>query len=79
MLAYNPDLVIVDFTTNDQTNDYHAGSYEAILRTLYEKQIAFVTIAFGNVNNAEYQQGVYHKGTNREELHGPVCFITMLL
>ena len=72
VLAYNPDLVIVDFTTNDQTNDYHAGSYEAILRTLYEKQIAFVTIAFGNVNNAEYQQGVYHKGTNREAIHGPV-------
>lgn len=73
VLAYNPDLVLLDFTTNDQTNDYHAGSYEAILRTLYEKQIAVITIAFGNVNNTEYKaDGTCHRGTNREELHGPV-------
>lgn len=72
VLAHNPDLVIVDFTTNDQTDDYHAGSYEAILRTLYEKQIAFVTIAFGNVNKDEYKNGIYHKGGNREAIHGPV-------
>lgn len=73
VLAYNPDLVLLDFTTNDQTNDYHAGSYEAILRTLYEKEIAVVTIAFGNVNNSEYtNQGLCHRGTNREDLHGPV-------
>ena len=73
VLAYNPDLVLLDFTTNDQSNDYHAGSYEAILRTLYEKQIAVVTIAFGNVNNSEYNnQGLCHRGTNREDLHGPV-------
>ena len=73
VLAYNPDLVLLDFTTNDQTDDYHAGSYEAILRTLYEKQIAVVTIAFGNVNNNEYKaDGTCHRGTNREDLHGPV-------
>ena len=73
VLAYNPDLVLLDFTTNDQTDDYHAGSYEAILRTLYEKQIAVVTITFGNVNNTEYkEQDLCHRGTNREDLHGPV-------
>lgn len=73
VLAYNPDLVLLDFTTNDQANDYHAGSYEAILRTLYEKEIAVVTIAFGNVNNTEYKaDGTCHRGTNREDLHGPV-------
>jgi len=72
VLAYNPDLVLLDFTTNDQTNDYHAGSYEAILRTLYEKQIAVVTIAFGNVDRDEYKLGTDKRGTNREDLHGPV-------
>lgn len=72
VLSFNPDLVILDFTTNDQPNDYHAGSYEAILRTLYEKQIAVVTIAFGNVNRSEYNKGVCLRGTNREDLHGPV-------
>ncbi|MBO5232354.1 MAG: carbohydrate binding domain-containing protein [Clostridia bacterium] len=72
VLSFNPDLVILDFTTNDQPNDYHAGSYEAILRTLYEKQIAVITITFGNVNSSEYNKGVCLRGTNREDLHGPV-------
>ncbi len=73
VLAYNPDLVLLDFTTNDQPNDYYAGSYESILRTLYEKEIAVVTIAFGNVNNTEYNsEGICHRGSNREDLHGPV-------
>ena len=72
VLAYNPDLVILDFTTNDQTDAYHAGSYEAILRTLYEKQIAVVTITFGNVNSSEYNNDIYLRGSNREDLHGPV-------
>jgi len=73
VLAYNPDLVILDFSANDQLDDFYSGSYEAILRTLYENQIAVVTIAFGNVNNNEYtNQSVYHKGRNSEDLHGPV-------
>jgi len=72
VLAYNPDLVILDFTANDQPNDYYAGSYEAILRTLYEKQIAVITITFGNVNSSEYNKGVCLRGTNREDLHGSV-------
>lgn len=72
VLACDPDLVIVDFTTNDQTDAFYADSYEAIIRTLMQNGIATIGIMFGNIDRAMLEQGVYQKGTNREELHAPV-------
>ncbi len=78
VMSHNPDLVLLDFTTNDQKNDYHAGSYEAILRTLIENDVAVVTVLFGSIVNSEYKATTpaYHKSGNREELHGPVMLYT---
>lgn len=73
VLSFNPDFVIVDFTTNDQPDNFHAGSYEAIIRTLYENKVAFLCIAYGSINNAKYKaESIYERHPNREELHGPV-------
>lgn len=77
VLAYNPDIVIVDFTTNDSAaNAYCAGSYEAILRTLISKNVATLSVIFGNVNNAQYQQGTSIKGSNCESLHAAPMLYT---
>ncbi len=71
VLACKPDLVLVDFTTNDQTDSFYADSYEAVLRTLLQNNIATIGVLFGNVDRTQLEQGVYRKGTNREDLHAP--------
>lgn len=49
---HNPDLVLVDFTTNDSAGDVrYRLSYETILRTLLKKEIAVISVLFGSVNN----------------------------
>lgn len=77
VLAYNPDIVIVDFTTNDgKTNAYHTGSYEAILRTLTSKNIATLSVIFGSVNSSQHNNGVDVKGSNCESLHAAPMLYT---
>lgn len=52
VLDHNPDLVLVDFTTNDNAGALsHRSSYETILRTLIKENIAVISIAFGAVSN----------------------------
>ena len=73
VLSHNPDLVIVDFTTNDGSNDERYNySYEAIIRTLLEQQVATVAVMFGPVKSTEYNNGVYIKSGNCVNVHLPI-------
>lgn len=54
VLAHQPDLVLVDFSTNDQDANDYAYSYEALIRTLAEQNIATIAILYGSrVNSTE--------------------------
>ena len=58
ILELNPDLVIVDFTTNDGGNDTrYASSYEAVIRRLLEDDIAVISVIFGAVSNYDANNG----------------------
>lgn len=73
VLSRNPDLVIVDFTTNDGSDDERYNySYEAIIRTLLEQQVATVAVMFGPVKSTEYNNGVYIKSGNCVNVHLPI-------
>ena len=74
VLSYNPDLVLVDFTTNDQDEQRYAYSYEAVIRTLLEHKIATVAILFGAVESSKYNggNGTCERKPNREAMHLPV-------
>ena len=73
VLSYNPDLVIVDFTINDQNEQRYAYSYEAIIRTLLQKQVATVGLLFGCVNQGKYNSnGPCVREQNRESMHLPI-------
>lgn len=52
VLDHDPDLVLVDFTTNDSQGDIrYRIPYETIIRSLLENDIAVVSVVFGCVNN----------------------------
>ena len=72
VLSHNPDLVIVDFTTNDGSDERYNYSYEAIIRTLLEQQVATVAVMFGPVKSTEYNNGVYIKSGNCVNVHLPI-------
>lgn len=57
VLEFNPDLVIVDFTTNDISDIRHSTSYEAVIRRLLEEDIAVISVIFGCVSNYDVNNG----------------------
>ena len=62
VLAYDPDLVFIDFSVNDTTNrtEINKQAYESLLRKLwkYESAPAIVTIAMTQENGTSFQE--YH-------------------
>lgn len=62
MLAYDPDLVFIDFSVNDTTErtDTNKSSYEGLLRKLWfaDSSPAIVTIAMTQENGTSFQE--YH-------------------
>lgn len=70
VLSYNPDLVIVDFTTNDGADDErNYYSYESVIRTLMENEVATVALMFGPVKSSEYNKGTCIRSTNAVNVH----------
>lgn len=53
VFAHNPDLVLVDFTTNDSAGDERYRSpYETVLRRILEDtDTAIISVVFGSVSN----------------------------
>ena len=73
VLDDKPDLVIVDFTTNDQNEERYRYTYEALIRKLMEKQVATIAIMFGSVDPKKYDSAdkICSKRDNRTDLHFP--------
>ena len=72
VLDHKPDLVIVDFTTNDQNEERYRYTYEALIRKLMEEKIATVAIMFGSVVPENYNADkTCIRGANRTDLHFP--------
>ena len=74
VLDHNPDLVLVDFTTNDNGGDLrYRSSYETIIRTLVEEKIAVISVAFGSVSNynADNTSGSNKRNNNSMSTHLP--------
>ena len=73
VLDHKPDLVIVDFTTNDQNEERYRYTYEALIRKLMEKQVATIAIMFGSVDPKKYDSAdkICSKRDNRTDLHFP--------
>ncbi len=65
LLAYKPDVVFVEFTVNDDTNEHFKETYEGLLRKVYghETKPAVITL----------QNAFYHDGVCAEEIHTPVA------
>lgn len=53
VFAHNPDLVLVDFTTNDSAGDIrYRSTYESVLRRILEdSETALISVVFGSVGN----------------------------
>lgn len=64
LLCYNPDFVIVEFSVNDDNNEFFEETYEGLIRKIYqvEKEIGMLI-----VNNVRYDNG-----ENTEEIHNKI-------
>ena len=51
VLAYNPDLVILEWDMNDQPEDYRQGTYEFMIRKLLKEDIAVVMLSMAGSKN----------------------------
>lgn len=72
LLSKDPDFVVVDFTTNDDsTNNQFRETYENLVRRILEHDTepAVMMIMFGAVDNAQYQQGKYVRKPNSAANH----------
>ncbi|MCR4902257.1 MAG: SGNH/GDSL hydrolase family protein [Butyrivibrio sp.] len=65
VLSYEPDLVLVEFSVNDECNDYFMESYEGLIRKLlyYKKEIAVAAIF----------NFYYENGKTAERLHSKIA------
>ncbi len=64
LLCYNPDFVIVEFSVNDENNEFFEETYEGLIRKIYqvEKEIGMLI-----ANNVRYDNGV-----NAQEIHNKI-------
>ena len=75
VFAHNPDLVLVDFTTNDSAGDirYRVPYESALRRILEDSNIALVSVVFGPVNNysADNVENPNYRANNSLSSHLP--------
>ena len=69
VIENNPDLVLLDFTINDQYVADYAYSYEALVRELAEHEIATIAIMFGQ--RQYYTTSGIKKERNLRDMHLP--------
>lgn len=64
VLVYNPDLIIVEFSVNDEEDSFFEETFEGLIRKIYsEKSIPAVLI----LNNVYYDTGI-----NAQEYHNRI-------
>lgn len=65
VLSHDPDLVIVEFSVNDECNDYFYESYEGLIRKLLYSESAPAVVCLYNF--------FYEDGKSAERLHSKVA------
>ena len=65
VLAYDPDLVVVEFSVNDECTDYFLESYEGLIRKLLYSKSAPAVVCLFNF--------FYENGKTAERLHSKVA------
>lgn len=65
LLVYQPDVVFIEFTVNDDTSEHFKETYEGLLRKVYghDSKPAVITL----------QNAFYHDGVSAEAIHTPVA------
>ncbi len=65
VLSYDPDLVVVEFSVNDECTDYFLESYEGLIRKLLYSESAPAVVCLFNF--------FYENGKTTERLHSKVA------
>ncbi len=65
LMVYQPDVVFIEFTVNDDSNVHFQETYEGLVRKVYGHKTAPAVITL--------QNAFYHDGICAEEIHTPVA------
>lgn len=65
LLVYNPDVVFVDFSVNDEEDNFFKETFEGVIRQIYYSKIKPAVIVLNNV--------FYNSGKNAEFYHNEVA------
>lgn len=64
VLVYNPDFVIVEYSVNDQANEFYMETYEGLIRKIIESESEPAVMILNNV--------FYDSGNNTQKCHNIV-------
>ncbi len=65
LLRYEPDVVFIEFTVNDDSTPHFQETYEGLVRRVYGSKLAPAVVTL--------QNAFYHDGVCAEEIHTPVA------
>ncbi len=65
LLRFEPDVVFIEFTVNDDSTAHFKETYEGLVRRVYGSKLAPAVITL--------QNAFYHDGVCAEEIHTPVA------
>lgn len=66
VLAFKPDFVIIEFSVNDENNDFYRETYEGLVRKVYGNAFAPAVLLVHNI--------FYDTGVSAEEKHREIGF-----
>lgn len=61
LMAYNPDMVFIEFSVNDENTAFFKETYEGLVRRVYQNPLAPAVALIHNI--------MYDKGTTAQEIH----------
>ena len=64
LLVYVPDIVFIEFSVNDSNDDFHAETYEGLVRRIYGANVKPAVILLHNI--------MYNTGDTAEEKHSMI-------
>lgn len=65
LLVYEPDVVFVEFSVNDEANEHFRETYEGLIRKIYAYKTKPALVVL--------QNAFYHNGMSAEAIHTPVA------
>lgn len=64
LLSYHPDFVIVEFSVNDDNNEFFEETYEGLIRKIYQVENEIGILIVNNVR--------YDNGENAQDIHNKI-------